>query len=177
MSACPPCSTVPEVSGNKKVVSAVRNILKEIVDENRQSPNIKNEHLEKQKKLSFHSKNPASISVGGYLERLLKYTHIEESTLIIALIYIDRICEFNNIYLVDSNIHRVMFTGIIMAIKYNEDDFYTNSYYSKVGGISTRELNLLEYEFVKLLKYNLFINRQTYDKYNTYLYHYNKKVN
>lgn len=178
MSACPPCSTVPEVWGNKKAVQAVRSILKEIVDENRQSAgaNIKSEHLEKQKKLSFHSKNPASISVGGYLERLLKYTHIEESTLIIALIYIDRICEYNNIFLVDSNIHRVMFTGIIMAIKYNEDDFYTNSYYSKVGGISTRELNLLEYEFVKLLKYNLFINRQTYDKYCTYLNHYNTKV-
>jgi hypothetical protein len=175
MSTCPPCSTVVEVSENKKVVSAVKSILKEIVDENRVNAHIKTDFLDKQKKLSFYSKNPASITVGGYLERILKYTHIEESTLVIALIYIDRICELNNIYLVDSNIHRVVFTGVILAIKYNEDDFYTNNYYSKVGGISTRELNLLEYEFVRLLKYNLFIQRQTYDKYITYLNHYHKK--
>ncbi len=173
-SSAPSSSAGLEVIGNKKIVSAVVNILKEIVEDNKHNKGIKAETLEKQKRLSFYSKNPASITVGGYLERVLKYTHIEESTLIIALIYIDRMCELNSIFLVDSNIHRVMFTGLLLAIKYNEDDFYTNNYYSKVGGITVKEMNALEYEFMKLLKYSLFVKTPTYDKYKTYLYHYKK---
>jgi hypothetical protein len=175
MTSCAPNSSASiEVSNNKKIINAVVSILKEIVEDNKRNKGIKPDILEKQKRLSFYSKNSASITVGGYLERILKYTHIEESTLIIALIYIDRMCEINSIFLVDSNIHRVMFTGILLAIKYNEDDFYTNNYYSKVGGISINEMNSLEYEFVKLLKYSLFVKTLTYEKYKTYLYHYRK---
>jgi hypothetical protein len=175
MTSSSPNSTAGvEVSTNKKIVSAVVSILKEIVEDNKHNKCIKPDTLEKQKRLSFYSKNTASITVGGYLDRILKYTHIEESTLIIALIYIDRMCEINSIFLVDSNIHRVMFTGILLALKYNEDDFYTNNYYSKVGGITINEMNSLEYEFVKLLKYSLFVKTPTYEKYKTYLYHYKK---
>jgi hypothetical protein len=173
-SSAPNSSAGVEVSTNKKIVSAVVSILKEIVEDNKHNKCIKPDTLEKQKRLSFYSKNTASITVGGYLDRILKYTHIEESTLIIALIYIDRMCEINSIFLVDSNIHRVMFTGILLALKYNEDDFYTNNYYSKVAGITINEMNSLEYEFVKLLKYSLFVKTPTYEKYKTYLYHYKK---
>ena len=163
-----------EVYNSKKIMKAVAHILGEIVSENK---NLKanKEILEKQKKLSFYSKNPASISITGYLERVLKYTHVEESTLIIALIYIDRICEINDLIINESNIHRVIFTAIVTAIKYNEDDYYSNSYYSKVGGITVKELNSLEYEFVKLVKYTLFIKNDVFDKYKVYLNHYQVK--
>ena len=34
---------------------------------------------------------------------------------------------------------------MLLAIKYNEDDYYSNKYYARVGGISLCELNELEY--------------------------------
>jgi len=36
----------------------------------------------------------------------------------------------------------------VIAVKYNEDIYYANSYYAKIGGISLSELNLLEKEFL-----------------------------
>ena len=44
---------------------------------------------------------------------------------------------------------------MVLAIKYNEDDYYSNKYYAKVGGIALNELNELEYNLLILLEFNL----------------------
>lgn len=165
-------NSINEVHKNTKFVDIVKSIINEIVEENRNSK--PHQSAEKQRRLSFYSKNPASISISGYLDRILKYTHIEESTLVIALIYLDRVCENCSLLLDDSIIHRILFASIITAVKYNEDDLYTNTYYSKVGGVSARELNTLEIEFVKMLKYSLFVKNEVFDKYQAYLKQYKK---
>ena len=54
---------------------------------------------------------------------------------------------------------------MVLAIKYNEDDYYSNKYYAKVGGINLDELNSLEYNFLILLDFDVFINEETYEKY------------
>ena len=63
---------------------------------------------------------------------------------------------------------------ILIAIKFNEDDYYSNDYYAKVGGISLQEINTLEYECIKLLNHKLWIDDDFYNKYETYLNHYQK---
>jgi len=63
-------------------------------------------------------------------------------------------------------------TAILLSIKYNEDDFYSNAYYAKVGGISLQEINNLESEFLSLIKFNLWIDFEIYTKYKNYLEHY-----
>lgn len=166
--------TLHEVYKSKKVWTTVSQILLEILEENKNQKHPK-EILDKQKKLSFHSKTPASVTLSEYIERILKYTHIEESTLIIALIYIDRLCDKQNVVLSDNNIHRIVFGAIVLATKYNEDDFYSNNYYSKVGGIAVQELNLLEYEFSKLVKYSFFVKEDIYQKYKIYLSQYRSR--
>lgn len=70
---------------------------------------------------------------------------------------------------------RIVLSSVICAIKYNEDDYYSNSYYAKVGGIQTKEVNTLEFEFVQMLKYNLFIKEDLFEKYKIYLAHYKIK--
>jgi hypothetical protein len=62
-----------------------------------------------------------------------------------------------------------------MAVKMNEDDYYSNSFYSKVAGVSLKELNQLEYEFIKYIRYNFWVTKEFYDKYAGYLKHYNVK--
>ena len=116
-------STNIEVFTNKIIIGTITKILTEIIEENKINK-YSHEILEKQKKLKFYCKSPASVNIDTYIERILKYSHIEESTLILSLIFIDRVCDYNNILLNDCNIHRIIFTSIILAIKVNEDDEY-----------------------------------------------------
>ena len=54
----------------------------------------------------FNSKIVPNISIETYLNRLVKYSKIEESTIIVMLIYIDKLCEINDLFLNSYNIHR-----------------------------------------------------------------------
>ena len=124
-----------------------------------------------QKKNSFYSSIPASITIGKYIERIIRYTNIEDSTLILAMIYIDRICQYNEtILLIEKNVHRILFASILLAIKINEDEFYTNSYYSKVAGISLYELNRIEFDLIKLIDFNFFVGQEIFEKYEALLF-------
>jgi hypothetical protein len=122
----------------------------------------------------FHCKNKPAITIDLYLERLIKYSKIEDSTLVVTLMYIDRLCETKEIILNVYNIHRyvykllplrIVFIAMLLAIKYNEDDIFTNEYYSKVAGISLPEVNSMEHLFLKLINFELFIENDYYNKY------------
>ena len=121
------------------------------------------------KKNPFCSKTVPTIPITEYIQRFKKYTNIENSTLIISIIYIDIICQKYDIIIEEINIHRLVLTCCVLAIKYNEDIQFINSYYAKVGGISNKEMNLLEFHAFKLLDYNLSISETIFNKYVNYL--------
>jgi hypothetical protein len=86
------------------ITKSINSILSEIINEN--MDNSKSRIREEQKESFFYSKKIPSIPVLSYLERILKYTKMEDTTLIIMLIYIDKLCETNNFLLTENNIHR-----------------------------------------------------------------------
>lgn len=86
------------------IVKSINSILDEIVNENMDKSKAK--IRESQKNNSFYAKKIPSIPVISYIERILKYSKMEEATLIVMLIYIDRLCENNNFLLTENNIHR-----------------------------------------------------------------------
>lgn len=51
----------------------------------------------------------------------------------------------------------MLLTSVVVAAKYNDDQFFKNDYYCRVGGISLQELNNLESMFMNLVGYRLFI--------------------
>ena len=53
----------------------------------------------------------------------------------------------------------------MIAVKYYDDCYYDNEFYSKVGGISCKELNVLEIEMLSLLQYSLYVLPECYEKY------------
>ncbi len=98
-------NNVQQISLNKdNILKAINNIISEIITENIDKSKAK--IIENQKATSFFAKKIPSISIFNYLERILKYTKMEENTLIVMLIYIDRLCESNNFLLTEHNIHR-----------------------------------------------------------------------
>ncbi|KAJ3298017.1 hypothetical protein HDU76_006501 [Blyttiomyces sp. JEL0837] len=104
----------------------------------------------------FHSRAPPAISILDYLRRIVKYASVERICLLILLIYIDRVCERNRTFTISSlTVHRFIITGVTVASKALCDSFLQNSMYAKVGGISTKELNILELEFLCLIDWRL----------------------
>ena len=63
------------------------------------------------------------------------------------------------------NIHKIILAAMISAIKYNEDNIYSMNFYAKLGGISTVELNLLEYKFLTMIHFSVFVEEELFTKY------------
>ena len=51
----------------------------------------------------------------------------------------------------------LMLAALCRAAKLTDDNFYNNSYYAKIGGIATPELNRLELALLKLLGFRLVV--------------------
>ena len=123
----------------------------------------------------FSSKSPSKVSLEYFLGRIKKYSKIEGSTFIIILIYADRMCTTSGIILNPYNIHRIILGCLLLAIKYNEDIYFTNEQYAKIGGVSLKELNCLEDFSIQLLNYNLYISEDIYQKYLKYISNYSNE--
>ena len=153
---------------NKSLIKAISQTLESILENNKQLPNFK-EILKSQAKMAFSANLIPNISIEDYLIRIQMYSNIEKSTLIISLILIDRLCQLSNLTLTYHNIHRIIFSAILISIKYNEDTYYDNKYYSEIAGVTLKELQILEYSFLSMVHFKLFIQEELYDKYIQYL--------
>ena len=66
-------------------------------------------------------------------------------------------------------IFRLILASALVSIKYNEDHFFSNSFYAKVGGVTKKEIEKLEYEFLSLIDFSLYVDDIIFNKYNNYL--------
>ena len=113
--------------------------------------------LKKQKNSVFTSKFTPKISIGDLVNKIIKFTKTSETTFILGLIYINRFCKIKDIILTDYNTHRIFLTSILLAKKYNEDNFYSNKFFSKVCGIKLKDLNVMEYNFLIDISFDLYV--------------------
>lgn len=143
-----------------KTIEIISDLLNNICEENKD----KTENIDKNIK-PFMTTNIPSMPIKDYLIRLCQFTKINESTIILILIYIDRICNINKFTLTYRNIYKLLLSSMVVAIKYNEDNFYSSEIYAKIGGLSLKELNYLEFHFLILIKFSLFIEKELFDKY------------
>lgn len=87
------------------ISKAFSSILLEIILENNENEQ-KSELRSQQKNSEFYTVKIPSISINSYIDRIIKYTNIEENSLIICLLYIDKLCESSNFLLSENNVHR-----------------------------------------------------------------------
>lgn len=142
-----------------RIIESINKTLEKLINKKKKKKNTIN-------KLTaiFLSETIPEISVLDYLIRIIKYTYCEESTMILGLIYLDRIC-LKNILISKYNIHKLLFVSILLAIKNNEDQIYKNDYYCEVSGINLSDLCLMEYNFAILLNFNFYVNDYEYNLY------------
>ena len=142
------------------LINILSSLLTDICKENDISQIKNNEKIN-----PFISKIKNSITIKNYLGRLVKYTQAESSTLIAMLIYIDRLCEINNFIINSFNVYKIIFSSLVIAIKYNEEEYFGNKYLAKVGGLSLNEMNLLELIYLNLIDFNLYVSDEVFQTY------------
>jgi len=140
-----------------KISYSISEILNELIKNN----SLKKDN--KQKEDIFNTIQIPNIELFDYIIRIISYSNCEENTLISALIYIDRIAKIKKI--TKLNVYKLLFISILISLKYNEDEIYSNNYYSQIAGVSIEELSKLEYEYAILLNFNFFINDEIFNQY------------
>ena len=160
-------------SQNNSYIKTIIKVLTLLLEENKTITDYK-QIIIIQSKSIFSSHSIPKISLLNYLKRIQIYFQIETPTLICSLIYIDRLCNFTGIILTYYNIHRILFSAILMSIKFNEDRYYDNKYYSKIAGVKVKELKQIEYKFLDLIDFKLFISEDEFLKYKIFLENYIK---
>lgn len=104
----------------------------------------------------FHSRAPPGISVRDYLSRLIVHATISPPILLSMVYYVDRLCALYPAFTISSlTVHRFLITAVTVAAKGLSDSFWTNNTYARVGGVSVRELALLELEFLRRLEWRI----------------------
>jgi len=114
----------------------------------------------------FHAIRPPEISIKDYLERIKRYFGCSNECFVLSLVYIDRIVKCHENFTVSIlNVHRLLITSVMLAAKFFDDVYYSNCFYGRVGGVCTKEVNVLEAHFLSLLDFNLFVAPREYNQY------------
>lgn len=118
----------------------------------------------------YHAVRVPSVQVKSYLARLFSYFRCSDACLITSLIYVDRLLRRHEDFcLTTLSIHRILAVSMLLSAKFNDDTYYSNDYYAKVCGMSLKELNVLEGQFLGFVDWNLCVTSDEYDKYRNYV--------
>ena len=112
----------------------------------------------------LYSKNIPVLNLNQFLIRIVKYTEIENNTLIVAYLYIMKLIKKENFVLEINNVYRLLLGSVVLAKKVLEDMNLDNSYYCNIGGISNGELNLIEYSLFTRIDYNVNLKMEDVNK-------------
>ena len=143
--------TIAEFINDEEIVLFISNNFNSIISYNKQlklrQKRSKHEYI--------HSSLTPVISLEGFLKLIIKYTEIENNTLIVSYIYIIRLMNKENFILEKNNIYLLLLTSAVLAKKVLEDLVSDNSYYCQIGLFTEKELNLAEYSLFSRLNYNV----------------------
>ena len=138
----------------KQMSKSISIILTEIIETNSKKKDNNTTDI-------FDTINIPDISIYDYIIRIISYSNCDENILISSLVYFDQIGKIKKITY--SNVYKILFTSILLSLKYNEDEIYNNEYYSQIAGVSKYELKQMEYEYFVLLNFNLHIEEELFE--------------
>ena len=151
----------PEQKG--RIISSIAKNLTELIIENQQ--NIDDIYIRRD---IFYLTHEPLFSIEDYIKHIVKYTRMDISSLILGVIYIDKMCEKEKYVLSFNNINRLILAACLLSIKFNEDSSFSNVIFARIGGVSVELLNKLEYDFYVLMDFSLYVDFVYYQKYFVY---------
>ncbi|KAL0209294.1 hypothetical protein RCL1_003552 [Eukaryota sp. TZLM3-RCL] len=113
---------------------------------------------------------PCSKDLYKFLFTFAYRTRMNHETAVAMLAYVDRLIEKSGLVLCSRNWKRVVFSAILLAQKYHEDESFFNSDYNKLfPELSLEEVIELERSFLALVDFDLSITPDLYSKYQKHL--------
>jgi hypothetical protein len=125
----------------------------------------------KRKKTCFDASGKARLTLAEYLDRICKYTKCSDESLVLAMIYLDRLAVASEpVVLSSRTCYRLVFTSILVACKYHDgydDDEWCSDpqFWSNVGGFPKNEVAKMEMEFMRLSNWKLLVVPQEFRGY------------
>lgn len=118
------------------------------------------------RKSVFQCAFPPSIRIQDYVARVLRFSQCHEGCAVVSLVYLDRLLKRHPWITVGPlTCHRLVLVSVVLAIKFYDDTYYSNSFYAKVGGVQLKDLNNLERIYLQLIEYRLCVDPREYDEY------------
>eukprot|EP00127_Corallochytrium_limacisporum_P000253 Clim_evm21s8 gene=Clim_evmTU21s8 len=138
------------------VLEMVVNVIKYVVMVNQRSGLPTDRYV-----THFHSSCIPSIDILNYMRRFARYAPCTADVYLYILIYFDRALQANpSMVATLYNVHRLAITAFVIACKWSQDRYFTNSHYAKIGGLPVEELNHLELELLQEIKFDLYVSRR-----------------
>lgn len=104
----------------------------------------------------YDSYTVPDIQLSDYLFRVTSLSRCTPRDLIVALVYIDKLINLGAIGGISfHNMHRLMAIAIMTSTKFFDDVPFSNKSWSKIVGISLRELNYAESVFLQSLNFEV----------------------
>ena len=147
-----------------KIISSLSKLINDIIKKNFK----KKKHIpfsNKIKKDKFFSLYIPTISIYDYIYRIIKFTQINISTLIISFVQLNNYLIKTKNYLCINNFFNLYITSCLINAKFYEDNYCPLSFFAKVGGVSIEELESFEFEFCNKLNFSFYMNEDLYIKY------------
>ena len=149
-------SSTSTVVRGSPMIDVVSCILEDVVRKGSESGKVKT---------AYDGVKAPNVSLKGYLERWVQYSGCDSEVVIMAVIYIDRLCTGKKMAITKTNAHRLLLSCLVLATKWRHDRVHANSHYATVGGVAHSELNHLERSCLNDLEWNTHIETSTYQKY------------
>lgn len=114
-------------------------------------------HFERpQKQTLIPSRAPPGISVRDYMFRLTLHATLSPPIMLSMIYLVDKLCLLYPPFTINSlTVHRFLITAATVAAKGLSDSFWTNSTYARVGGVTIKELALLELELLHRIDWRI----------------------
>lgn len=113
---------------------------------------------------SFTSAFEPSIAIKAYVERISKYLHCSYEAYICGMCLLERVERCTGVQITPLNAHRLMLIAMRVSTKFLDDKHYTNAYFAKIGGVTTKEFNQLEMAFLQAIDYCLFVDSSDFQR-------------
>ncbi|CAO3678171.1 unnamed protein product [Rhizopus stolonifer] len=119
-----------------------------------------------------HSKETAAIAnrtsaaFKKFCKQVLTATQLSESVILLGLKYIAMLLQFNpSIQGAAGSEYRLFIVALMLGNKFLDDNTFTNKTWSKVTGMKVKDLNMMELEFLDVLGFQLFVQKEEFERY------------
>ena len=103
------------------------------------------------------------LSIAFYVQRIVRYSGASPCCLVATLLYLERFRQRRPaVRLTSSTLQRLLLVAAMTATKYLEDVSCSNTRWAVIGGLTLRETNALEVEFLTAMDFNLSVHPDDY---------------